>query len=292
VLSNLTLVAPLAAMKPPKPPGSLPCLLVSCSQQRSLLHNLNNTACIMHSSSDMPPASTPAPCITAPAALSHAPAPHLPCAPHTPQAQLADRLAEILSQLNPSSAHLYFTTFVHTMRREWFGIDRLRLDKFLLLIRRFISHMFVSLKQRSWAADTCQQYASFLRDTVLLPQPGAANRALGVAYHLSDVFVPELVKVAAESPCPGDSLLVLVEPFGLALQQAGEQATIDRIRWAPRAVYAVMLGSRCMLHWVQSIASSSCALVPQVCTSMRLREVTERCALHALMPCPTCSCQS
>ena len=47
-------------------------------------------------------------------------------------------------------AHLYFTCFVLTMRREWFGIDRLRLDKFLMLIRKFMCRMFKLLADSKW----------------------------------------------------------------------------------------------------------------------------------------------
>ena len=47
-------------------------------------------------------------------------------------------------------AYLYFTTFVTTMRREWFGIDRLRLNKYLLLIRKAFSQLFHLLKDHNW----------------------------------------------------------------------------------------------------------------------------------------------
>jgi ribosomal RNA-processing protein 1 len=36
------------------------------------------------------------------------------------------------------------------MRREWFGIDRLRLDKYLMLIRKFIAQMFRLLSGSKW----------------------------------------------------------------------------------------------------------------------------------------------
>jgi hypothetical protein len=39
-----------------------------------------------------------------------------------------------------------------TMRREWFGIDRHRMDKFLLLIRKFVHHMLATLKAAKWYA--------------------------------------------------------------------------------------------------------------------------------------------
>lgn len=44
----------------------------------------------------------------------------------------------------------YFTVFIHTMRREWFGIDRLRLDKFLMLVRKFVAQLLACMKARKW----------------------------------------------------------------------------------------------------------------------------------------------
>jgi Nucleolar protein,Nop52 len=40
--------------------------------------------------------------------------------------------------------------FLATMRREWFGIDRLRLDKFMMLVRKFMQQMFVHLRNADW----------------------------------------------------------------------------------------------------------------------------------------------
>ena len=37
-----------------------------------------------------------------------------------------------------------------TMRREWFGIDRLRLDKYLMLIRKFVAQMLRHLSASKW----------------------------------------------------------------------------------------------------------------------------------------------
>lgn len=47
-------------------------------------------------------------------------------------------------------AFLYFTVFLSTMRREWFGIDRLRLDKFMMLVRKFTRSMFQYLQAQQW----------------------------------------------------------------------------------------------------------------------------------------------
>jgi ribosomal RNA-processing protein 1 len=46
----------------------------------------------------------------------------------------------------------YFRVFLATMRREWFGIDRLRLDKFMMLVRKFMQQTFVHLRNANWCA--------------------------------------------------------------------------------------------------------------------------------------------
>ena len=92
------------------------------------------------------------------------------------QEDLALRLADILLSLSPKArpcaasaaaprkllvcklvilcmlqvAFLYFTVFLSTMRREWFGIDRLRLDKFMMLVRKFTRSLFQYLQAQQW----------------------------------------------------------------------------------------------------------------------------------------------
>ncbi len=45
---------------------------------------------------------------------------------------------------------LYMRTFIATLRREWFTIDRLRLDKFMLLVRKFIGQMLSTVAASNW----------------------------------------------------------------------------------------------------------------------------------------------
>lgn len=42
---------------------------------------------------------------------------------------------------------MYIVDFWKTMIREWGGIDRLRMDKYLLLIRKFTNQTFSFLEQ-------------------------------------------------------------------------------------------------------------------------------------------------
>ena len=48
------------------------------------------------------------------------------------------------------SGMLFCETFLSTMEREWHGIDRLRMDKFYLLIRCMLHQIFILLKNNAW----------------------------------------------------------------------------------------------------------------------------------------------
>lgn len=46
----------------------------------------------------------------------------------------------------------YFRIFARTMQREWFGIDKLRLDKFMMLARKFLHQLYTHLQNTGWCA--------------------------------------------------------------------------------------------------------------------------------------------
>ncbi|KAI6115298.1 hypothetical protein EV401DRAFT_79956 [Pisolithus croceorrhizus] len=67
------------------------------------------------------------------------------------QQALASELAELLLTIKRVSSSLRFLRgFWMTIVREWHGIDRLRMDKYYLLIRRFLNASFRLLIQAHW----------------------------------------------------------------------------------------------------------------------------------------------
>ena len=62
------------------------------------------------------------------------------------QTDLIERLTSIPEKLDGALSLQFFKVFLVTMRREWAGIDRLRLDKFYLLLRRYLVHMLMVLE--------------------------------------------------------------------------------------------------------------------------------------------------
>lgn len=151
------------------------------------------------------------------------------------QAALAERLSEILTQLPEQVGWLYYATFVRTMRREWFGIDRLRLDKFMMLIRKFFAASLRQLQQHDWQPRRVQRLADFWLAEILVPHD--TLNAAGVAFHLSDLLLPELANClqqgssGSSGAAPDDATLrTLLEPFCRALAAAPAPALIHRLR--------------------------------------------------------------
>ncbi|CAA0833175.1 Unknown protein [Striga hermonthica] len=106
------------------------------------------------------------------------------------QAALIDRITTLFLSIQPSLSLEFFRGFLLTLRREWPGIDRLRLDKFYLLIRRFMRALFELMRLRKWDVGVLGDFFGVLeRDGFLAEDKLRGN---GVNYHVASVFLDEL----------------------------------------------------------------------------------------------------
>lgn len=76
----------------------------------------------------------------------------LPCLPSRTALPASDvnPAAAAAALPRPQVALRYYAAFIATLRREWFMIDHLRLDKFLMLIRRFFRAGLRRLQGAGW----------------------------------------------------------------------------------------------------------------------------------------------
>lgn len=147
------------------------------------------------------------------------------------QEQLATRLASIMLDLPVDMAYKYYTCMLDTMRREWFGIDRLRLDKFMMMVRKFTGAMFAFLMSHGWHSSLIDRFQDHLLTQVLLPQDQA--KARGLTYHVADIFIPELKAVLQTTSTPGlpeGVLRSLLNAFCQVVAKADTDPTIRRTR--------------------------------------------------------------
>lgn len=142
------------------------------------------------------------------------------------QIELINRLSSLLLSLHlPLSVH-YFEGFLTTMRREWSGIDFLRLDKFYLLIRRFLYHFFLVLKKNSWDLELSSRLMGVLEEKTLLATD--KHPAQGVNYHISEVFLQELKPFL---PIRLETLDVLFNPFLSLMKKSADKVLLNKIKF-------------------------------------------------------------
>ncbi|KAK9097414.1 hypothetical protein Sjap_022911 [Stephania japonica] len=141
------------------------------------------------------------------------------------QLSLTNAIASLLPALPPPLCLHYFHAFLLAMRREWSGIDFLRLDKFYLLIRRFLHFMFVVLKRKSWDLELLGEFMCVLEERLLLSEDRFA--AQGVGYHVCGVFLEELKGFL---PIGLDALEVLMKPFLSAMRRSADKVLVGKIR--------------------------------------------------------------
>ncbi|XP_003798174.1 ribosomal RNA processing protein 1 homolog A isoform X5 [Otolemur garnettii] len=127
---------------------------------------------------------------------------------------LQEELGRTISQLihafqTTEAQHLFLQAFWQTMNREWTGIDRLRLDKFYLLMRMVLSESFKAVKMHGWEERQIEKLLELLMTEILHPNSQAPH---GVKSHFIEIFLEELSKVGAEE-LTADQNLKFIEPF-------------------------------------------------------------------------------
>ncbi|XP_038317767.1 ribosomal RNA processing protein 1 homolog A isoform X2 [Canis lupus familiaris] len=95
------------------------------------------------------------------------------------------------------------------MNREWTGIDRLRLDKFYMLMRMVLNESLKALKTQGWEERQIEQLLELLTTEILHPDSQAPS---GVKSHFLEIFLEELSKVGA-AELTADQNLRFIDPF-------------------------------------------------------------------------------
>jgi ribosomal RNA-processing protein 1 len=142
-----------------------------------------------------------------------------------PQQALANDLASLVAIVPPATSIPFLRAFWQTMAREWANIDVLRMEKFLLLTRRYVGATFALLEKAGWEEDVVETHLELLEeiplnvDDIKLPN--------GMRYHVIDVFVDELERVGAlEMGRAGVSLDTLLRP----LRGLGKESPTKAVR--------------------------------------------------------------
>ncbi|KAJ3041401.1 ribosomal RNA-processing protein 1 [Rhizophlyctis rosea] len=144
------------------------------------------------------------------------------------QLHLAERLAGLTLELKGDLPLRYVEAFWKTMAKEWRGLDRLRLDKFYMLLRKFHGAAFKYLEKESWKEERVTEYLDILRRL-----PLKLNDANGIpeslCYHTGEAYIEELQKAVGKK-VPAETCTQLLDPYFDILSRNASTQIYERVR--------------------------------------------------------------
>merc|ERR1719430_1946529 len=127
------------------------------------------------------------------------------------QEELVENISSMVGSFQTTQDGLGFVqAFAKTFQREWFGVDRWRMDKTMMFVRRFLRHSLKLVAKAEWEESLLESFIEVVRKEVVLTDP--ANTSLGFQLHFTDVFLEEVAKVGGED-LPAKVVGKLVQPW-------------------------------------------------------------------------------
>ncbi|XP_027008274.1 ribosomal RNA processing protein 1 homolog B-like isoform X3 [Tachysurus fulvidraco] len=142
------------------------------------------------------------------------------------QEEISHKLSGLIHSFHTTDTQLlYFTTFLQTVKREWNGIDNLRLDKFYQLVRFMFRQAFEVLKRRKWEPSMVNQFLhvftkQLLQNTEHVPK--------GLLMHVLDLYMTELAQVGT-TELTAEQNLTFIHPFFQAMAKTKDDLLLALI---------------------------------------------------------------
>ncbi|KAM0433367.1 hypothetical protein ACHAPT_004244 [Fusarium lateritium] len=158
-----------------------------------------------------------------------------------PQQRLAADLANLLFTLRPACAVPWLRGFWVVIGAQWTDIDVLRLEKFLLLVRRvFAAHVRLA-KERGWKNGDVEAIVGVLAEYPFDVEGDLRKSPVGIRLHALDIWVDELEREEALKDEEGSGFVKAVGELVQALkrcpvkpvrERAAESYEDERLPWA------------------------------------------------------------
>uniref|UniRef100_A0A3P9KDC8 Ribosomal RNA processing 1 n=1 Tax=Oryzias latipes TaxID=8090 RepID=A0A3P9KDC8_ORYLA len=143
---------------------------------------------------------------------------------------LQEELSSQISNLVHSFPHtdkqlLFLQSFLQTMKREWTGIDRLRMDKFFQLIRFMFRQSFEVLKRNSWDSRAVTGFLELLGSQLLQSD---SETPAGLQLHILELYLTELAAVGS-AELTAEQNLTFIDPFCRTVAKTKNQMLFSAI---------------------------------------------------------------
>nr|XP_057937759.1 ribosomal RNA processing protein 1 homolog B-like isoform X2 [Doryrhamphus excisus] len=142
------------------------------------------------------------------------------------QEELSNSISTLIHSFHDVNGQfLYLESSLKTFKREWTGIDRLRMDKVFQLVRFMFRQTFEMLKRKNWECSVVARFLELLRTELL--QVGS-NAPTGLQLHVLDLYLTELA-VVGSAELTADQNLIFLEPFCKAAAKTKDRTLFQAI---------------------------------------------------------------
>ncbi|CAM4608783.1 unnamed protein product [Leuciscus chuanchicus] len=142
------------------------------------------------------------------------------------QEELSTKISRLLHSFQTlDSQLLFFKAFLQTMKREWTGIDRLRMDKFFQLVRFMFREVFQMLKRRKWESSVLAEFLQLFSDQLL---HGSSAAPAGLVLHVLDLYTAELAHVGS-AQLTAEQNLTFIEPICKSMAKTKDRVLLKAI---------------------------------------------------------------
>uniref|UniRef100_A0A914DWX8 Uncharacterized protein n=1 Tax=Acrobeloides nanus TaxID=290746 RepID=A0A914DWX8_9BILA len=106
------------------------------------------------------------------------------------QEEMADNICGLIYLFKSEDQSIGFLrSLLFTLSKEWPLIDRWRMDKFLLLVRRLFRTIFCHMRDLNWDDQLIQKYIAFFKDTTITASSKICD---SLKSHCASVYLDEL----------------------------------------------------------------------------------------------------
>ncbi|XP_030642496.1 ribosomal RNA processing protein 1 homolog B [Chanos chanos] len=142
------------------------------------------------------------------------------------QEELSNRISTLIHSFQSfDSQLLFFEAFLQTVKREWNGIDRLRMDKFYQLVRFVFREVFDVLKRKEWEASVVNRFLELFSAQLLHSSSAAPT---GLMLHILDLYMTELARVGSEE-LTAQQNLSFIKPFCKTMAKTKDRILLKSI---------------------------------------------------------------
>ncbi|KAI9499530.1 hypothetical protein BDB00DRAFT_794361 [Zychaea mexicana] len=152
------------------------------------------------------------------------------------QQDLSEKLGSLVLDIPADNAIPFLEAFWETHCSEWHGLDRIRLDKYYMLLRRVIFYSFLFLANHDWNEENVEEYTTMLLNGPL--HPTDRKKPDSIRYHIFDVYFEELDKVMELQREQGEEVHLSMESIERPIQVAATESINKVVRTKAKATLA------------------------------------------------------